>query len=34
MNINNERYAPDFTLEQYEEDMVEGYMKVYKSIFG
>lgn len=34
MNVNNERYAPDFTLEQYEEDMVEGYMKVYKSIFG
>lgn len=34
MNVNNERYAPDFTLDQYQEDMVEGYMKVYKSIFG
>ena len=34
MNVNNERYAPDFTLDEYQEDMVEGYMKVYKSIFG
>jgi len=34
MNINRDRYAPDYSLDEYQEDMVEGYMKVYKSIFG
>ena len=34
MNVNRDSAAPDFTLDQYKEDMVQGYMKVYKNIFG
>ena len=34
MNISNEPGGPNFTLDDYWEDMVEGYIEVYKNIFG